>query len=109
MELHEKYIKISDIGTLLLESNIFKNCDLKEVSTEFEKLQTIEAIPKDQYEQRLMADITDKSVDEGYLNDWYISSVTDAEPKWTEAHIKELVNDFYLIPKQEDEDGKDNN
>lgn len=39
-------------------------------------------------------------VDEGYLIDWYISSVDDSEPVWTEAHIEELMNDFYLIPKE---------
>lgn len=38
-------------------------------------------------------------VDEGYLIDWYISSVDNSEPVWTEAHIEELMNDFYLIPK----------
>lgn len=39
-------------------------------------------------------------VDETYLIDWYISSVDDSEPVWTEAHIEELMNDFYLIPKE---------
>ena len=39
-------------------------------------------------------------VDEGYLIDWYISSVDNSEPVWTEAHIEELMNDFYLIPKE---------
>ncbi len=32
------------------------------------------------------------------LCDWYIHSVT-GNPVWTEAHIKELLHDFYLIPK----------
>ncbi len=32
------------------------------------------------------------------LCDWYIHSVT-GKPVWTEAHIKELLHDFYLIPK----------
>ena len=43
----------------------------------------------------------EKAVDEGYLYDWYIHSVTDDEPIWTEAHIEELFNDFILIPKEE--------
>ena len=41
----------------------------------------------------------DAAVDEGYLQDWYISSVSeDDEPVWTEAHIEELANDFIVIP-----------
>ena len=40
-------------------------------------------------------------VDEGYLLDWYISSVSDEyEPVWTEEHIKELHNDFIVIPRK---------
>lgn len=80
---------------------------LKQTMADISQLPTVEAIPKADYETRLKADIADKSVDEGYLNDWYISSVTDDDPKWTEAHIKELVNDFYLIPKQESKNATD--
>lgn len=43
------------------------------------------------------------AVDEGYLYDWYIHSVSDNEPVWTEAHLDELFNDFILIPKAEAE------
>lgn len=39
------------------------------------------------------------AVDAGYLSDWYISSVDDEPPVWTDAHIDELCNDFYIIPK----------
>lgn len=39
------------------------------------------------------------AVDAGYLSDWYISSVGDEPPVWTEAHIDELLNDFIVIPK----------
>lgn len=38
-------------------------------------------------------------VDYGYLADWFINSVGDEEPVWTEEHIDELMNDFYIIPK----------
>lgn len=41
-----------------------------------------------------------ESMDIGTLYDWYISSVGDDEPIWTEKHIEELFNDFYLIPKE---------
>ena len=40
-----------------------------------------------------------EAVDIGYLYDWYISSVMNDEPVWTEAHIEELCNDFIIIPK----------
>ncbi|MBQ2289700.1 MAG: hypothetical protein II249_03410 [Bacteroidaceae bacterium] len=39
------------------------------------------------------------AVDTGYLSDWYISSVGDEPPVWTDAHIDELLNDFIVIPK----------
>lgn len=39
------------------------------------------------------------AVDAGYLSDWYISSVGNEPPVWTDAHIDELLNDFIVIPK----------
>ena len=45
---------------------------------------------------------SDNVVDKELLEDWYINSVSDDEPVWTEAHIEELYNDFFLIPKRED-------
>lgn len=48
-----------------------------------------------------MNDLTSKAVGIGYLYDWYQSSVGLEEPIWTDEHIEELYNDFYLIPKQE--------
>lgn len=42
----------------------------------------------------------DKSVDIGYLYDWYIHSVNDEDnPVWTEEHLNELCGDFILIPQ----------
>lgn len=41
----------------------------------------------------------EEAVDAGYLSDWYISSVGDEPPVWTDAHINELLNDFIVIPK----------
>ena len=45
------------------------------------------------------------SVDLGYLSDWYCTSLIDETepPVWTDEHFEEVINDFYLIPKQEDE------
>lgn len=43
----------------------------------------------------------EEKMDEGTLQDWYISSVSsEDEPVWTEAHIEELLNDYYVIPKE---------
>lgn len=44
--------------------------------------------------------VKDVSVSEGYLQDWYQASVDDSPPVWTDDHIEELYNDFYLIPKE---------
>lgn len=39
-------------------------------------------------------------VDENYVEDWFINSNENEAPHWTPEHIKELCNDFYLIPKR---------
>lgn len=39
------------------------------------------------------------AVGNGYLSDWYISSVSSESPVWTDEHIDELLNDFIVIPK----------
>lgn len=45
--------------------------------------------------------IEEKAVDEGFLQDWYRSSVDDRDnPIWTDEHIAEVCGDFYLIPKE---------
>lgn len=49
-----------------------------------------------------------EAVDYGYLADWYIRSVTNDPPVWTEEHIEELFNDFYLVPKDNGERRDDN-
>lgn len=41
----------------------------------------------------------DAAYDSKTLTDWYISSVDDNPPVWTDEHIYELLNDFYVIPK----------
>lgn len=41
------------------------------------------------------------AIDIGYLYDWYQSSIDETiPPVWTDEHIEELNNDFYLIPKE---------
>lgn len=46
-----------------------------------------------------LTDIESNAMDSGTLSDWYISSVGNESPVWTEEHIDELLNDFYVIPK----------
>ena len=41
-----------------------------------------------------------ESYDHATLADWYISSVSNETPVWTEEHIEELLNDFYIIPRE---------
>jgi hypothetical protein len=41
-----------------------------------------------------------ESYDHATLADWYISSVGNEVPVWTEEHIEELLNDFYIIPRE---------
>lgn len=51
------------------------------------------------YEKRLVD--LEKAMDKSTLYDWYITSVSPKdEPVWTDRHIKELLNDFYVIPKE---------
>mgnify|MGYP007013904106 CR=1 FL=1 len=56
-------------------------------------LDDVPPVQPDQY-------IKEKSVDIGYLHDWYQNSVTDDSPVWTDEHIKEMFCDFYMIPIQ---------
>lgn len=45
--------------------------------------------------------IEENAVDIGFLFDWYQSSISDdVPPVWTDEHIEEVYNDFYLIPKE---------
>ena len=42
----------------------------------------------------------DVAYDIGTLEDWYINSISQNDtPVWTEEHLAELLNDFYVIPK----------
>ena len=51
------------------------------------------------YEKRLVD--LEKAMDESTLYDWYVTSVKQKDtPVWTEEHIEELLNDFYVIPKE---------
>lgn len=47
----------------------------------------------------ILTDIEAHSMDYATLSDWYIASVGEETPIWTDEHIDELLNDFYVIPK----------
>lgn len=44
-------------------------------------------------------DVDSSAYDYGTLVDWLISSVGPEPPVWTEPHIEELLEDFYVVPK----------
>ena len=46
--------------------------------------------------------LAEDNVDFGYLCDWFIHSVGDEQPVWTEEHIDELLDGFIVIPKEEE-------
>lgn len=40
----------------------------------------------------------------GYLQDWYQNSIDgEVPPIWTDEHLNELTKDFYIIPKQKED------
>lgn len=50
------------------------------------------------------ADEHPDAIDMYYLSCWYQQSIDETqEPIWTDKHIEELFNDFYLIPKIKEE------
>ena len=50
------------------------------------------------HEKRLVD--LEKAMDKSTLCDWYVTSVKQKDtPVWTGEHIEELLNDFYVMPK----------
>lgn len=46
------------------------------------------------------ADKHPNAIDMSYLQNWYQDSIDETKaPIWTDQHLEELFNDFYLIPK----------
>ena len=59
----------------------------------------------EEYEQNKefvdLTTIENYAISEGYLTDWYQTSIHIKEPPiWTDEHLYELNKDFYLIPKR---------
>ena len=42
---------------------------------------------------------TDEAYDYNTLACWYQNSVDESPPVWTDEHLEELLQDFYIIPK----------
>lgn len=89
--LLEKYTAIEKIGLLNDEEKAVRSF-LSELVTARETIKQL----RDKLSQCF--DVKD-AYDEATLHSWYIASVGDEEPVWTEKHIEELMNDFYLFPK----------
>lgn len=52
-------------------------------------------------EKEIKEYIQNNAVDEAYLSDWYQQSVdSETPPVWTDEHIAEVFNDFYMIPRE---------
>lgn len=54
--------------------------------------------------QELEKILEEISADTGYLEDWFINSVDDSEPVWTDKHIEELDEGFIVIPMESVQD-----
>lgn len=64
----------------------------------FENKQTVAKL-KGGKDMNLKNWLENNCADEGLLQDWYQSSVDESNPVWTDEHISELMNDFYVVPK----------
>ena len=90
-------MNLVDKGDLLLELERLKNmpypCKVYEQIVGF-----CDALEK---MQRFLGTLQSKQIDFAYLQSWYQASIDKTEePIWTDKHLEELYNDFYLIPKR---------
>lgn len=69
----------------------------------FENKQTVAKLKGEKEKEKKDMNFKDwlenNCADEGFLQDWYQSSVDKSNPVWTDEHISELMNDFYVVPK----------
>lgn len=107
-ELFDSYLKTEErcSDTIIkVDGKQFALCDMLDEITDrkialltaidaLEQDSSVEAEPMGKYISK------DDAVGAGYLSDWYISSVGDESPVWTDEHIDELLNDFLVIPKE---------
>lgn len=85
------------------EQRVFYKNILRMVKADVEGRLLVLPCKVGKYEKSLVD--LEKAMDESTLYDWYVTSVKQTDtPVWTGEHIEELLNDFYVIPKDE-EDG----
>lgn len=81
------------------EQKVFYKNILRMVKADVEGRLLVLPCKVGKYEKRLVD--LEKAMDESTLYDWYVTSVVQKDtPVWTEEHIEELLNDFYVIPKE---------
>ena len=81
------------------EQRVFYKNILRTVKADVEGRLLVLPCKVGKYEKRLVD--LEKAMDKSTLCDWYITSVSpEDEPVWTDRHIEELLNDFYVIPKE---------
>nr|DAW62942.1 MAG TPA: hypothetical protein [Caudoviricetes sp.] len=84
------------------EQKVFYKNILRMVKADVEGRLLVLPCKVEKYEKRLVD--LEKAMDKSTLCDWYITSVSPKdEPVWTDRHIEELLNDFYVIPKEAEE------
>ena len=83
------------------EQKVFYKNILQMVKADAEGRLLVLPCKVEKYEKRLVD--LEKAMDKSTLYDWYITSVSlEDELVWTDGHIEELLNDFYVIPKDEE-------
>lgn len=74
----------------------YSSVELLEEMSDYLNSNGYEDVAKD---VRRLVDL-EKAMDKSTLYDWYVTSVKQKDtPVWTGEHIEELLNDFYIIPK----------
>ena len=80
------------------EQRVFYKNILRMVKADTEGRLLVLPCKVEKYEKRLVD--LEKAMDESTLYDWYVTSVKQKDtPVWTGEHIEELLNDFYVMPK----------
>ena len=80
---------------------MFKDGTSKRIKDIDKKYYAIENKDSDMTPEEKEQIIKELSIDRGYLQDWYQQSIDETQPPiWTDEHLDELYNDFYLIPKR---------
>lgn len=92
------------------EKDILKVIASYNITVDADELLKALSYDRNQYEKGYKAGYEaamNEAIDYGTLFDWYISSVGDEAPVWTEQHIDELFRDYILIPKNANMSGCD--